>query len=78
MHEFGWFGMVAIFFRALIGIALLVGLILLIIWLVRRLSNGHVGGQTPAAQTPKEIAQARYARGEISREEYQQIITDLG
>jgi len=78
MHDFGSFGMVAIFFRALIGIALLVGLILLIIWLVRRLSNGHTGAPAPDAQTPKEIAQARYAKGEISREEYQQIITDLG
>jgi uncharacterized membrane protein len=30
-----------------------------------------------AGPTAKEIAQARYAKGEITREEFQQIIADL-
>jgi len=72
-HDFGVFGILAMVFRGLIGIAILIGVVLLIIWAIRRLS-------APAASVatdPKEIAKARYAKGEISREEYQQILTDL-
>ncbi|WP_322509030.1 SHOCT domain-containing protein [Anaerolinea sp.] len=58
-----------------ITIGLLVGLILLVVWAVRRLSESGV--QSTSSQTARDIAQARYARGEISREEYQQIISDL-
>ena len=32
---------------------------------------------TQTSQTPREILQARYASGEISREEYDQIYHDL-
>jgi uncharacterized membrane protein len=33
---------------------------------------------TPRAEmSPKEILQARYARGEITREQYQQMLADL-
>ena len=34
-------------------------------------------GLAQARQTPLEILKARYARGEISREEYEQIHRDL-
>ena len=34
-------------------------------------------GPTPTHQTPLEILKARYARGEISREEYDQMHQDL-
>jgi len=37
----------------------------------------HSTGSTQTNQTPFEILQARYARGEISREEYDQIHHDL-
>jgi uncharacterized membrane protein len=30
------------------------------------------------SQTPLEILKARYARGEITREQYQQMLQDLG
>lgn len=33
-------------------------------------------GPTPTNQTPLDILKARYARGEISREEYDQIHRD--
>ena len=35
------------------------------------------GGPLRTGQTPLEILQARYARGEISREEYEQMRRDL-
>lgn len=34
-------------------------------------------GPAPAGQTPSEILKARYARGEISHEEYEQMRRDL-
>ncbi|WP_322506875.1 SHOCT domain-containing protein [Anaerolinea sp.] len=59
----------------LITIGVLVGLVLLVVWAVRRLSKGSF--HSISSQSARDIAQARYARGEISREEYQQIISDL-
>lgn len=35
-------------------------------------------GPAPTSETPLEILKARYARGEISREEYEQMRLDLG
>jgi putative membrane protein len=34
-------------------------------------------GPSESGQTPREILEARYARGEISREEYEQMRRDL-
>jgi putative membrane protein len=34
-------------------------------------------GPAPTSQTPLEILKARYARGEITREEYDQMRRDL-
>jgi uncharacterized membrane protein len=38
-----------------------------------RTENSGGARQAPAQQTPEAILQTRYARGEISREEYQQM-----
>ena len=73
----GWFGMIL---GAIISIALLIGLVLLIVWAVRRMSanSSQPSLQITPGQGGRDIAQARYAKGEISREEYQQILSDLG
>jgi putative membrane protein len=73
-HGFGWPGMIV---GWILVAALLVGLVLLIIWAVRRSSGGSAQNVTPQAPSAKEIAQMRYAKGEINREEYQQILSDL-
>ncbi|MHB0965672.1 MAG: SHOCT domain-containing protein [Bellilinea sp.] len=72
----GWIGMIL---GALVSIALLIGLVLLIVWAVRRMSATpyQSGSQTSLGQSARDIAQARYAKGEISRDEYQQILSDL-
>ena len=54
----------------------------LLAWLARRSGTGSLGLALPwlgtASQpSPREILQARYARGEITREEYEQIRRDL-
>jgi putative membrane protein len=75
-HGWGWFGLVPlIFWAVLIGVA---------IWAVLRITSHRV----PAVATGRIIAPARpdsaleevrlrYARGEMSREEFVQRSTDL-
>ena len=72
----GWIGMI---FGLLITIALIVGFVVLVVWAVRRLSgnSAHAAPQVGSSQSARDIAQIRYAKGEISREEYQNILTDL-
>lgn len=64
----GWIGM-------LINLAILIGIVVLIVWAVKRFTSSSPSTNT---QTPREILQARYARGEITREQYQQMLQDLG
>jgi putative membrane protein len=61
----GWVWMV-VFWGAIIW---------LIVWAIGRLSQG----QRPpgAGQTPLDIAKGRYARGEVTREQYEQLRRDL-
>jgi putative membrane protein len=51
------------------------GIIALIIWAVNRMTrHEHSQGEKP---TPLEIARERYARGEITKEQYEQFKKDL-
>ncbi len=71
-----WFNLIIVL---IITIVVLVGPVLLIIWVIRK-SNVNApqsGPQVKASQSAKEIAQIRYAKGEISQEEYQQILSDI-
>ena len=52
--------------------------IALIVWVVKKLTERGDSGQGPGARRdPLEIARERYARGEISREEFEQMKKDL-
>ena len=51
-----------------------VGLIGLIVWGITKLSQRN--GSTPR-QSPLDVAKERYAKGEISREEFEQLKKDL-
>lgn len=74
MGAYGWIGMIisVVFTMIILG-----GLVWLVVWAVRRSGTGGYGSQNPAGISAKEIAQQRYARGEITREQYQQLIEDL-
>jgi putative membrane protein len=50
------------------------GIIALIIWAVTRFSRP---GGTAGRQDPLDIARERYARGDITREQFDQIKRDL-
>ncbi|GAB4577371.1 MAG: hypothetical protein Fur0022_01020 [Anaerolineales bacterium] len=62
----------------LVNLGLIIGAVFLVTWLVRGASASSRGsataGQFPA---PREVLQTRYARGEITREQYLEILGDL-
>ena len=81
---FGGFGLIGMILNLIITVGVIIGIVWFVIWLVRRAgSNGLTNfsqasfGSPPPVQSPREILQARYARGEISREEYQEVLADL-
>ncbi len=78
MYGYG-LGYLVMLVGAVVAILLLIGLVWLVVWAVRRSGSGAGGtfGGSASAQTPKEVLQMRYARGEITREQYQQMMQDL-
>ncbi len=60
-------------FGGFFGLIFLVLIILLIVWLARRSSGGIPGGGRSAL----DIARERYARGEISKAEFDEIKKNL-
>lgn len=79
MHWYGWnaspwmWGMMVL--MVLFWIALIGGIIWLIVYLARR--SGSTAG-TPAAETALDILNKRYARGEITREDYERMKREVG
>ncbi len=81
-YGYGTFGLIGMILNLIITVGLIVGIVLLVVWLVRRLGSGSGAfseSQKPgeAARSPREILQTRYARGEITREQYQEILSEL-
>ena len=76
MMGFGGLGLIGLLFNLVI----IVGIVVLVVWAVRRFTNGTSNWNqlSSGSQSPREILQARYARGEITREQYQQMLSDLG
>lgn len=79
---FGGFGLIGMILNLALTVGLIVGLALLIAWLWRRVNpdgrglaaRRHLTGTVASA---KEILQVRYAQGEITRDQYQQMLADL-
>ena len=75
----GWIGWII---NTVLTIGLLIALIWLVIWAVRRITNKQGGLMVSSVQSSGltnslEILQTRYARGEINREEYQRMLEDI-
>jgi putative membrane protein len=77
----GWggFGSIGGIVNLVVGLLILIGLVLLIIWLARRVGGESLRGpRSSNVQMPaKEIVKMRYAQGELTREEYKRILSDL-
>jgi putative membrane protein len=73
----GW----GLILNAAFGILIFAGIVWLTIWAIRRFSarNSDSSNLYPAspASSAKEVAQMRYARGEITRDQYQQLLNDI-
>lgn len=64
-----WTGVVAVSWLLVVA-----GIVLLLIWGIRRIGNRGMGA---ADEAPLMILQRRYARGEIGPDEYERIRADL-
>jgi putative membrane protein len=73
------FGILPFVFLCLVALALLAGLVWLVVSLVRRSSSKPVAAvvESTAPQTVKDILQTRFAKGELTREEYEQMLKDV-
>lgn len=72
---FGGFGLIGLLFNLVI----IVGVVVLVVWAVKRFTSGTSNWNQLSGgyQSPREILQARYARGEITRDQYQEMLNDL-
>lgn len=69
----GWGGL-GMIGGGIIMLLFVVGFIALTVWVVKMI----VQGTSPkSSQSPLDIIKARYARGEISKEEYERLKKDL-
>ncbi len=74
LGSLGWIGMIG---GLVVNLAVVVGIVVLVVWAIRRFSAPAAAGATPAGSAAREILQARYARGEITREQYQEMLADV-
>ena len=72
---FGWWGILNLVF----GVILLAMVVIAVIWFVRRLlaGNRRPWSTGTSLATPEAILKERYARGEITREEYLSMLRDI-
>jgi len=74
-YRFGLFGGFFLLFFVLIIVFFIVRVAF---WSTRASRYGRRYGGNPGFNRPVAIARMRYARGEITREQYEQIMKDLG
>ena len=73
---YGWLDVVL---NLIVNLVVIVGFVLLIAWFVRRvLPTAGLAGGSGTTLTAKELLQLRYARGEITRDQYKKMLADLG
>ncbi|MCL5428683.1 MAG: SHOCT domain-containing protein [Chloroflexi bacterium] len=73
--NYGW-GMMGGWGGMLVMLLFWVALILIIVWVVRAAIGTNSG--SGSASNARAILDARYARGEITRKEYEQMKKDIG
>lgn len=72
LGDFGLWGWIGLILNLIFWVGLIVGLALLVVWAIRRAGDPAATATFASGQpTAREILQARYARGEITREQYQ-------
>ena len=70
-----WWGMGLMMFMMIVFWG---GIIALVVWVITRLTKGgSTGGGTGERRSPLDVAKDRYARGEITKEQFDQFKKDL-
>ena len=76
--NFGVWGWIGLILNLVFWVALIAGLVLLVVWAIRRSRvPAGTGPQATGQPTAREILQAKYALGEITREQYQLMKQDI-
>ena len=76
-------GLIGSLISLVVIVAVIGGIVLLVVWLVRQSGSGSGQGFIPMnvkpieRSTPRDILQERYARGEITRDQYQLMLSDI-
>ena len=66
-------------FWLLVGLLLLIALVVLVVWAVTNLSRtGRAATHDPSRPTPNEILRERFARGEITAQQFEDAKKVLG
>jgi putative membrane protein len=69
---FGFWGWVGLILNLIFWGGLIAGVVMLVIWAIRRARVSAATGSYATGQpTAKDILQARYARGDLTREQYE-------
>ena len=76
---FGWFGGLGMIFGWLLMAGIVIGFVGLVVWGVRQFG---AGGQLPrdmnnSVGDPEKILKARYASGELGKDEYESMLADI-
>ncbi len=72
MFGLGWLFMLAFWVLAIGGI------VWLVVALVQNAQRSAAGGGLALRQTPLDVLKTRYAKGEISKEQFEEMRRDLG
>ncbi len=70
------FGFIWIVFILLFALAIIAGVIILIIWALRKPVSTQQPQQAPSGKA-LEVLKERYAKGELTKEEYENIKKDI-
>ena len=72
----GW-TIATLVFRGLLGLAVITLLVLFIIWAIKGVRHAGKVGMWHQQSDPLEIAKERYSKGEINKEEFEEIKKNL-
>ena len=73
--NYGWLGMII---NLVLTIGMIIAIVFFVIWIIKELNNINTGNQKKGSSSAIDIAKVRYAKGEITRDEYLNLLTDLG
>ena len=76
-YGFGFAGWGIMLAGAFLVLLVVIGLIFLVIWAVRQGKGPGRSESSQRSQSAEDILKARFARGEISREQYLSMLEDL-